>query len=106
MVRSETRHHLKLTGVPLVLYSFRNQLWKIADFGTTSEATSKQFCTTRYSRGSASYRAPEILDQQNPKYNNKAYICALGCSIYEVFTGTSAFSSDLAFLTYSFQQEL
>src|SRR5438105_8415469 len=106
MVRSETRHHLKLTGVPLVLYSFRNQLWKIADFGTTSEATSKQFCTTPYSRGTSSYRAPEILDQQNPKYNNKADIWALGCIIYEVFTGARAFSSDLAVFTYKFQQEL
>jgi serine/threonine protein kinase len=97
---------LELTNLPLVLYSSKNQHWKIADFGTSSEATSKQFCTTRYSRGTSSYRAPEILDQQNPRYNNKADIWALGCIIYEVFTGTKAFNSDLAVFAYRFNNDV
>lgn len=45
----------------LVLYSEQYKCWKIADFGTASTATSKRLNTTRYARGTAGYRAPEIL---------------------------------------------
>src|SRR5271154_7196997 len=78
-----------------VLFSVNNDCWKIADFGTASEATSKCFNTTRYARGTPCYRAPEVLDEE-AKYNNKADIWSLGCIIYEISSGAKAFSSDWA----------
>lgn len=75
--------------------------WKIGDFGTCSDATSKQLCTTKFSRGTASYRAPEILAETNPKFNNKADIWALGCIVYELFMHAKAFSSDWAVIRYA-----
>jgi len=84
-----------------VLFSQKDKCWKIADFGTASRATSKRLNTTRYSRGTASYRSPEILDGSNAKYNNKTDIFALGCIIYEIVTGTKLFFDDMAILNYS-----
>jgi len=76
------------------------QVWKLADFGTCSEATSKRFNTTRFSRGTPCYRAPEILDEA-PVFNNKTDVWALGCIVYELFAKAKAFSSDWAVHTYS-----
>lgn len=83
-----------------MLFSERNNCWKIADFGTAAEATSKQFNTTRYSRGTPCYRAPEVL-QENAKYNNKTDIWALGCIFYEICTHERAFGGDWAVREYS-----
>jgi serine/threonine protein kinase len=77
----------------LVLYSSQNRAWKITDFGITVVATSKQAQTTRYSRGTASYRAPELL-QESPTYNNKVDIWALGCILVELAYGTRLFAED------------
>jgi serine/threonine protein kinase len=73
--------------------------WKIADFGTASEATSKKFNTTQFSRGSSSYRAPEIL-KENAKYNNKVDVWAFGCILYELSTGQKLFPNDWAVMEY------
>src|SRR5437667_3367776 len=54
--------HIGALHLTIVLYSEKSRCWKIADFGTASRATSKRLNTTRYSRGTAGYRAPEILD--------------------------------------------
>ena len=75
--------------------------WKIGDFGTASAATSKQLHTTRYSRGTMGYRAPELLDSVNPQFNNKADIFALGCIIYEILTGAKLFQDDFKINSYS-----
>jgi serine/threonine protein kinase len=83
-----------------VLYSERDACWKITDFGTATEATSKHFNTTRYPRGTACYRAPELI-REDPKYNNKVDIWALGCILYEISTGYKLFSSDFAVLECS-----
>ena len=84
----------------IVLYSPRDQRWKLADLGSVADGTSKHFNTTRYSRGTACYRAPEIL--KNPaKYNNKADMWALGCIVYELSTREKAFPNDWAILEYS-----
>jgi serine/threonine protein kinase len=78
-----------------VLFSENDQCWKIADFGTASDGTSKQLNTTRNSRGTQGYRSPEVLSD-NAVYNNKADIFALGCILYEVTTGQKSFPTDWA----------
>jgi serine/threonine protein kinase len=83
-----------------VLYSESHKCWKITDFGTASEATSKHMNTTRYSRGTASYRAPEVI-AEDPRFNNRADIWALGCIIYEMSTGVKLFRDDYSVLRYS-----
>jgi hypothetical protein len=79
----------------VVLFSIRDRRWKLADFGTTSQATSKRFNTTHFSRGTSSYRAPEFLFEDS-RYNNKADMFAFGCIIYEVGTAHKLFSGDVA----------
>lgn len=79
----------------VVLYSFRSNCWKITDFGFTAEATSKRAHTTHLARGSASYRAPELL-AEFPKYTNKVDIWALGCILYELVCHKRTFAGDWA----------
>jgi serine/threonine protein kinase len=55
--------------------------------------------TTFLSRGTTSYRAPEILESN--KYNNRADIFALGCIIFELVTGQRLFSTDWAVLEHA-----
>lgn len=50
---------------------------------------------TVYSKGTPSYRAPELLSEPS-FYNNKSDIWALGCILYEIATATKAFASDWA----------
>jgi serine/threonine protein kinase len=45
----------------LVLYCPQGNSWKLTDFGICSEATSKKGRPTMHSRGTSSYRAPELL---------------------------------------------
>lgn len=84
----------------IVLFSNRDRCWKLGDLGTVADGTSKHFDTTRYSRGSACYRAPEVLDWP-ARYNNKADIWALGCIIHELATGEKAFHNDRDTENYS-----
>ena len=56
--------------------------------------------TTIDSRGTASYRAPELLSE-HPTYTNKVDIWALGCILYELVTEKIAFKSDLEICEYS-----
>jgi serine/threonine protein kinase len=90
--------------IPLVLFSLRDHRWKLADFGTASQATSKGLNTTRLSRGTSSYRAPEIL-REDARYNNKADIFALGCIIYEIVTCRKLFASDFAVWEYAMKKD-
>jgi serine/threonine protein kinase len=61
--------------------------------------------TTRYSRGTASYRAPEVI-ADNAKFNNRADIWSLGCIIYELGTCTKLFDNDFAVLQCSLTKTL
>lgn len=82
-----------------MLYSDRDDAWKIADFGLTSEGTSKGFITTAFSRGNTGYRAPELLSEEG-QHNNKSDIWSLGCMLCELATGKKPFPSDMDLLCY------
>jgi serine/threonine protein kinase len=56
--------------------------------GTTTRAL-----TTVFARGTASYRAPELL-KEHPVYTNKVDIWAIGCILFELVTGKVAFTGD------------
>jgi eukaryotic-like serine/threonine-protein kinase len=75
-----------------------DQVWKISDFGITSEGTSKALKTTHYKRGKSSYRAPEILFRG--VYSNKSDIWAIGCMLYRLMLGRPAFPSEGAVGSY------
>ena len=82
-----------------VLYSLRCNLWKISDFGTMAEATSKHARPTE-GRGTASYRAPELF-KEPPRYTRKVDIWAMGCILYELVSGKKAFKGDWHVREYS-----
>ena len=82
-----------------MLYSRAKNLWILTDFSFAMEATSKGERTTRYSRGTSSYRAPELL-KGPARFRNKVDIWAMGCVLYEVSTHGMAFLSDHAVLDY------
>ena len=88
----------------LVLYSRNDRAWKIADFGLTSEGTSKRCNTTRYSRGTSGYRAPELLKEE-ASYNNKVDIWAVGCILYELASRKKAFTSDFHVLSSAISKD-
>src|SRR5271170_5478965 len=88
----------------LVLYSRNVGAWKITDFGLTSEGTSKRCNTTRYSRGTSGYRAPELLKEE-ASYNNKVDIWAVGCILYELAYRKKAFTSDFHVLSFAISKD-
>jgi len=75
-----------------VLCCQRTSQWKIADFGITAEFTSKSARTTKYARGSENYLAPELL-AEHAIVTRKTDIWGLGCILYELGTGKTAFSA-------------
>jgi serine/threonine protein kinase len=76
-------------------------VWKIADFGLATDGTSKKAHTTQYSRGTCSYRAPELLKDTHPTFTNKVDIWALGCILYELVFLARAFPTDYAVIYYA-----
>ena len=75
----------------LVLYSRLNGIWKIADFGFSTDAASGVF-VSEMRRGTPCYRAPELLLFST--YNDHVDIWALGCVFYELICGRPAFGGD------------
>ena len=84
----------------LVLFSRSANVWKLTDFGLSAEATSRKHHTTRYSRGTGGYRAPELLHDPG-KFSNKVDMWALGCVIFELVTLRPAFTEDWETRQYS-----
>jgi serine/threonine protein kinase len=80
-----------------VLYAGSKGLWKIADFGLTSEGTSHNLRSTKSGGGTTGYRAPELLGDRR-HYNNKSDIWPIGCILHELTTGKKAFPDDLQVL--------
>jgi len=82
----------------VVMYTSQENVWKIADFGISSEGTSRNAVTTIFGRGTGGYRAPELINQS--AFTNKVDIWALGCILIELTTGQKAFKEDWDVRTY------
>jgi serine/threonine protein kinase len=76
------------------LYSDKEKVWKIADFGLTAEASSNRAHTTHYGRGTSGYRAPELLREDRPSFNKRVDIWGFGCIVFELGTRKKAFNGD------------
>jgi serine/threonine protein kinase len=87
-----------------VLYSRPDNRWKLTDFGISAEATSRKAHTTLYSKGTSSYRTPELLGE-HAAFTNKVDIWALGCILHELATGKYAFHEDWAVREYFLKGE-
>lgn len=81
------------TTLTIVLYSKYTNSWKIADFGFIAEGSSKNIIVSTMSKGTTSYRAPELIKEQ-PLFTRKVDIWAIGCIFYELVTREKAFLSD------------
>jgi serine/threonine protein kinase len=77
----------------LVLFAQKERKWKIADFGISTEATSKHARTTIFASGTPCYRAPELLSE-TPNYTRKVDIWAMGCILYELLFEKKTFAGD------------
>lgn len=69
--------------------------WKVGDFGLTTEGTTS-LQTTELARGTSSYRAPELVNQQKAMYSRKSDIWSIGCILFELSVGEKAFCNDSA----------
>ena len=82
-------------------------MWKLADFGLSSEGSSTRNLPTKYSSGTPGYRAPELMDSGGDPamFNNKVDIWATGCILYELATGSRPFKSDWDVLSHRFSRK-
>src|SRR5271170_657642 len=96
MVQLRYKNTKELTAV---LYCQKDGNWKVTDFGLSCEATSKVPRTTRFARGTSSYRSPELI-RPFPTFTNKVDIWSVGCIFYELLTGNVAFYDDWAVERY------
>src|SRR5271170_789063 len=74
-------------------------MWKLADFGLTSEGTLRSPKPTEGARGTPSYRAPEVINEKT--YTGKADIWAIGCILHELCFNRKAFCDDWAVQKYA-----
>jgi serine/threonine protein kinase len=92
---------LKCGLKPLVLYSLTNEAWKVTDFGFTMEGSSRKAHDTVYSRGTSSYRAPELILEAQAQYTNKVDMWGVGCILYELVFRRKAFGHDFEILQHA-----
>jgi serine/threonine protein kinase len=59
---------------------------------------------TEFSRGTASYRAPELLTE-SPTFSDRVDIWALGCILHELAFKRRAFVSDWAITNYALMKQ-
>jgi len=89
-----------------VLYSRKDGLWKLADFGFSIQRESKSRFVTTSVREMSCYLAPEFLISDRPSYTNKVDISSLGCILYELAVGTQAFANNFLIFQYKTTQVL
>jgi hypothetical protein len=88
----------------LVLFSRKDSVWKIGDFGLTTEASSTRNRITRDARGTPGYRAPELVVPDGTcGFSSKSDIWSIGCLLYELATRKPAFASDGSVLEYRWE---
>ena len=75
-------------------------MWKIGDFGFTSDAASG-LARSEARRGTSSYRAPELL--RFSTFDDRVDIWALGCVFYELVCRKTAFKDDWQVTEYARQ---
>jgi serine/threonine protein kinase len=75
------------------LYSCPDDAWKLCDYGTVSNGTSRHGEVTTKARGTEGYRPPEMI-YPNCKYYNKSDIWAFGCLLAEIARGRMTFDHD------------
>ena len=85
----------------LVLYKRSENVWKITDFGLTSEGNSKTLHTTSSARGTSGYRPPEMLTEGKKGYSSKADVWSVGCIFYELLVGERPFPDDWSVIRYA-----
>jgi len=77
---------------PNILYSTRDGVWKVADFGTAARG-SFQDSGTVLGRGTTSYRAPEVSGGSFSIYSD---VWGLGCILWKLLTRSDCFPDDLS----------
>jgi len=87
----------------VVLYSRKDSVWKLADFGFTSAGASRDVHSTSGRRGTPGYRAPELVSDSKGVYNNKVDVWSMGCILYELAVGRKAFRDDWAVIQYKIE---
>lgn len=81
------------------MYSTASAAWKITDFGLAADRPSTAPLLTENSRGTSSYRAPELL-QEDSVFTETVDIWGLGCILFELVVGKRAFTGDWAVREY------
>ena len=82
-----------------VLYSTTDKVWKLADFGLSSNRSGFTEVADENGMGTSRYRSPELF-RENASFANKSDIWAFGCIVYEMVSGVRAFKDDWELLLY------
>src|SRR5436189_2316638 len=86
--------------IDLVLYSLEKNLWKIADFGFSSQSQSNKAVSSTQGRGTPGYRAPELIIYPPIGFTHKVDVWAVGCIFYELVMDVRLFGEDYHVLNY------
>jgi serine/threonine protein kinase len=78
----------------------------IADFGLTTQGTSKHPIITVNATGTPSYRALKLIRGVDFVYTNTVDLWALGSIFYELLFSRKAFAGDYAVREYSLSSEI
>jgi len=87
--------HIVLSLIYSVLYRDRDQSWVVTGFSIVSELDQySSGRSTPNARGTSGYRGPELLNVA--RFSSKVDIWALGCIMFELWTGRRVFDNDFS----------